>query len=517
MRKTFSYFFVVLCLLGGITALSACSSDEYDDTGLKQQINGLDSRLVVLEQTINIINQEINQINILVEKIENSINIKSYVTIENGYRIIFTDGSSIDIKNGKDGKDGATPIIGVTLDIDGFYYWTVTINGTTTILLNGDGEKIRATGTDGITPIIKVDVNGYWIVSYDGGKHFTFILDNGGSKVPATGNQGGGSSTTIISNIYQENTYVVIKLYNGQVLRMPISNGFSISLAKKEIQLSDASKTATVKYTIKGSDSYTFVETVDKGNIKSKVIPTNSSSGTIQITRTGTVDSDTKVLVLLCNRDQTITTVLTVVSNVDPRLPEVVPPHILGPLEEHIPIYNGINPPRIEGSYRIDPMETVYCEDEGQGGFAPGKIVKSYDIRFFSQNTTKNTISYEGYTVDNSSHESSNGAFISGSGNYFTVFFNTVGQSQGISTKTALVISGEKTSTGIKDLHYAFVMVEKGSDPNNKLMKTGVFRVFKDKDGLAKAVTWSHTSTAASVARSIAPDSHEWGVFSFVK
>ena len=38
-----------------------------------------------------------------------------------------------------------------------------------------------------------------------------------------------------------------------------------------------------------------------------------------------------------------------------------------------------------------------------------------------------------------------NGAFISGTGNNFTAFFNVTGSTDGISTKTAVVISGTKS------------------------------------------------------------------------
>ena len=82
------------------------------------------------------------------------------------------------------------------------------------------------------------------------------------------------------------------------------------------------------------------------------------------------------------------------------------------------------------------------------------------------------------------------GAYIRGSGSNFTAFFNTTGESLGISTKTALVISGTKTSDGIKDIYYAFVMVKKGEDPNHQLMEEGIFRVFHDQDGLAVNATW---------------------------
>lgn len=169
----------------------------------------------------------------------------------------------------------------------------------------------------------------------------------------------------------------------------------------------------------------------------------------------------------------------------DPRFDDVVPDTIADNLGEYIPIYSGVNPPIVEGAFLIDPLVTVYCEDYDEGGFEPGDIVTSKCIRFSNQNTVDNTLDYDAYSVSGSSNDSGTGAFISGSGDNFTAFFNTVGTSSGIYTKEALIISGTKTEEGIKDLYYAFVMVEKGDDPNDYLMDEGVFRVFKDSDGLS--------------------------------
>ena len=107
------------------------------------------------------------------------------------------------------------------------------------------------------------------------------------------------------------------------------------------------------------------------------------------------------------------------------------------------------------------------------------------------------------------------GAFISGYGNYFTIFFNTIGESHNISTKTALVISGEKTSNGIKNLKYAFIMVEKGADPQGLLMKEGVFRVFEDGDYISSPITWSHSSKAKLVTPFKSSD--EYSIYSAFK
>ena len=178
----------------------------------------------------------------------------------------------------------------------------------------------------------------------------------------------------------------------------------------------------------------------------------------------------------------------------DERIEQVVPSDIRQKMEPYMPIYDGTNPPNVEGCYFIDPYETVYCEDNG---YAPGEIVNSYYIKLTGQ-SKDNTIDMEECSYDFDSYSIGEGAFISGEGKNFTVFFNTIGTTHGIPTRKAILLSGTKATDGIKNLRYAFVMVEKGDDPENKLMKEGVFRVFQDKDGMAYSATWPLAETRAS-------------------
>ena len=190
----------------------------------------------------------------------------------------------------------------------------------------------------------------------------------------------------------------------------------------------------------------------------------------------------------------------------DPRLESVVPEEILENLDDHMPIYTGVNPPNVEGAYYVDPAVAVYCEDEDDGGYSPGDEVTSEYIRFFNQDDTDNTLDYEEYSESGSSSQAGYGAFISGSGDNFTAFFNTEGEATEdghvITFKTALVISGTKTSSGIKDLYYAFVMVEKEGDIYGDLMEEGIFRVFTDEDGLSVNATWN---PSRGISRTVVP------------
>ena len=201
--------------------------------------------------------------------------------------------------------------------------------------------------------------------------------------------------------------------------------------------------------------------------------------------------------------------------NTEDKIDDVLPPDIQDELLPWIPIYKGTTPPNIEGTFIIDPFTTVYCQDEGNGGYSPGYVVASEYVKFSNQNMTFNTIDIAQQSVYGSSSGTGTGAFISGTGNNFSAFFNTVGTSSGISTKTALIISGTKTQQGIANLRYAFVMVEKGSDPNHQLMNEGVFRVFEDGDGLSEYATWPSKAPSKSPRQD--ENDSEYSIYNYLR
>ena len=177
------------------------------------------------------------------------------------------------------------------------------------------------------------------------------------------------------------------------------------------------------------------------------------------------------------------------------RIDQVIPEDIREQMEPFIPIYDGNNPPTIEGVFVIDSPEVVHDTTnnykKGDTGFTP------IYMRFLNQDVMNNTLDYEERDVYNGKvvgESSGPGAFISGEGNNFSVFFSTTGVNHydkyDISVKTSLVISGTKTDSGIKDVRYAFVLTDKGADPDHHVMDKGGFRVFKDSDDFASKATW---------------------------
>ena len=179
----------------------------------------------------------------------------------------------------------------------------------------------------------------------------------------------------------------------------------------------------------------------------------------------------------------------------DERIAQVIPDDIRQKMEPYIPIYDGVNPPNVEGCYMLDPMVAVYMEDY-DGDLSELQWMGEY-INLTNQNKNDNTIDMEELTADGESYSIGQGAVIVGEGNNFSILFNTEGTNSGIYNRTALLLSGTKSAEGIQNLQYAFVMVEKGDDPEGILMEEGVFRVFKDGDEISYCTSWPVEETRA--------------------
>ena len=180
----------------------------------------------------------------------------------------------------------------------------------------------------------------------------------------------------------------------------------------------------------------------------------------------------------------------------DERIEQVIPDDIRLKMEAYVPIYDGVNPPNIEGCYLLDPMVAIYMSDY-DGDLSAFEWAGEY-INFTNQNTVTNTIDMEELSTNGDAYAIGEGAIIVGEGNNFSVLFNTEGATHGIYNKTALLISGTKGKDGIENMKYAFVMVEKGDDPEGELMEEGAFRVFQDQDGMAYATSWPIEETRAA-------------------
>ncbi len=217
MKKFINYFgrmFRALLLCAGL-AMTGC----YDDSALQEQLKDHESRLKELERLTAQQNTNISSLQTIVTALQDKDYVTSVAPINEGdeivgYTITFSKSGAVTIYNGKDGN---VPVMGVKQDeSDGQWYWTV--GGEW--LLDSKGGKVRASAEDGedgapgqpgVTPQLKI-VDGYWYVSYDGGK--TWEEETLGQ---ATGDKG----YTIFAEVTYDDEYLYITMADGEKLVLP--------------------------------------------------------------------------------------------------------------------------------------------------------------------------------------------------------------------------------------------------------------------------------------------------------
>ena len=250
MKKLTTYALRVLGALVFCTGLlfSGC----YDDSDLRdqlkaygEQLNDHESRLNELERLCSQANTNIQALQTIVSALQEKDYVTGVAPIKEGdavlgYTITFSKSGAVTIYHGKDGQngsngtngndgiDGHTPIISVKKDTDGIWYWTVDGEWLT----DAEGNKVRASakdgqdgkpgvdgkpgidgvdGTAGVTPTLKIE-NGYWYVSYDGGK--TWESESLGQ---ATGDKG----DSMFAEVTYDEDYLYITMSDGQQLVLP--------------------------------------------------------------------------------------------------------------------------------------------------------------------------------------------------------------------------------------------------------------------------------------------------------
>lgn len=138
--------------------------------------------------------------------------------------------------NGSTGGSVNVPIISVDEE-GGIYYWVQILNGTKTWLTDKAGNRLPVTGNngkdgingtngtngkDGITPIIRIDTAGYWIISYDNGITFQRILNEYNQPVQAGKDC---DCQQFFRSVQVSNGYLIMVLIDGTVLRFTIAGG----------------------------------------------------------------------------------------------------------------------------------------------------------------------------------------------------------------------------------------------------------------------------------------------------
>lgn len=183
MKKVISIICITL-----LVALYSC--DERDD--LRSDIDNLKERVANLEASIEQMNSDISNYQ---QMVEGKILVVGYSKDEqDNYTIELSNGETVTIYSGKvDMND--MPLFSVNAS----GHWAYTINDMTTELLVNDKpvSAIPETGTAGVTPKLKVDANGFWLISIDNGSTWNKL----GNNQIADGTQAVANASSLFSNV----------------------------------------------------------------------------------------------------------------------------------------------------------------------------------------------------------------------------------------------------------------------------------------------------------------------------
>ena len=235
----------VLCLaLGVVATLTAMVGCSYDDTSIWKEVDQIKDRVTTLEESVIKTNEDIAALQTIVNALQNNVYVTAVNTTADGYTIVFSDGTTATITDGKDGANGANgtnaPVISVKQDADGNYYWT--LDGEWLLV---DGEKVRANGKDGangedgedgangtdaIAPQVRInETTKEWEISTDGGNTWIstgVVAEGKDGKDGANGSNGedgtnGANGDSLFKSVDVSNdNYVIITLADGTELRL---------------------------------------------------------------------------------------------------------------------------------------------------------------------------------------------------------------------------------------------------------------------------------------------------------
>lgn len=342
----------LLILAMSVAALAGCTADMDKFT---ERLDDLEARVAALETLCAQMNEDISSMRTVISALEDGLYITDVKNVSDGYRIEFSDGETITIRHGRDGEDGTpgadgqdgyTPVIGVRMDTDGIYYWT--LDGEW--LLDDQGNKMRVTGEngkdgadgedgkdgedgedgadgapgepgapgedgadgkDGVTPVIGVaqDEDGiyYWTINGE------WLLDENGNKVQAQGRDGadgqdgkdgadgedgkdgadgqdgkdGEDGTSLFSSVDVDDDYVTFTLPDGSSFQIPLEKPLGITFALEEednVVLNPQEKFVDIAYTVQTSYETVEIEILTSGSITAVLSRTDETTGVIEVT-----------------------------------------------------------------------------------------------------------------------------------------------------------------------------------------------------------------------------------------
>lgn len=274
-------FRAIIIAIASVSIFVAC--EKYDDSALVARLDKAEADIKELQTLVSQINTTISGLATTVDALQKQDRIVSVTKLDDGSGyvvefsksgkiIIYNGKNGIDGKDGKDGtngtngtngQDGQTPTIGVKLDADGNYYWTV--NGE--YLLDENGNKIAATAHVA-TPQLRIN-NGNFEISYNGGVTWEII------------GEAGNTGAVVFSKVEDGTEAVTFTLGDGTTIVIPKVAAFAINM-ETDVIIS-AGESVNIPFTISASDEATVVDAFGTKGFEAEVMVSSVSSGIVRI------------------------------------------------------------------------------------------------------------------------------------------------------------------------------------------------------------------------------------------
>ena len=160
--------------------------------------------------------------------------------------------------------------------------------------------------------------------------------------------------------------------------------------------------------------------------------------------------------------------------------------------EDGLDIFEGSNPPNVEGAYFADRQYCLYSSDGYYGWYT-----FVYYYNFTNQSGDTLTLAYNG--GDGQDVSEGDTGYIIGEGQDFSVFVESNGTYMGVSYTTVTVYSGTLDTDGIHNFEMGFIFTKKSDDPYGYMMDVGDDRIFIEDDYLAEAVAWPYSKSGSYI------------------
>ncbi len=255
--------------------------------------------LAKYEEMSGNVNNDISSIQTIVK----SLHENNYVTSVSpdkdgtGYTVVFNSARRATVKAG---NAASCPWIGVDMDSDGLYYWTM--DGEW--LLDAENGKIPVKGqnnADSANPQCKIE-DGFWHVSCDGGKTWQ-KLDEAEPEDNASLFKTVGHDDENVSFVLQDGTELKAARYG--ILDVDFDMEMPVSLAPNSA--------VEVGYAIKASAKKVTVNVAPSADLTAEIFADNMFSGKIRIQSGDILDAGSKVVVKVEDGENSVEKTLTFV------------------------------------------------------------------------------------------------------------------------------------------------------------------------------------------------------------